>query len=114
MQSAAANQDRLDQETAQANLLPLRRLIDNLTVNGIFAAVSLIVLAFWAEVPSNLIAAAGVILLIVLGRWQSKRWLNKQRVRRSATALALGYLLALWMIVLLVGDPLIVPLIIIE
>src|SRR5260221_4690803 len=114
MQLAAAKQERFDQEIAQANLKPLLRLLDNLTVNSLFAVGSLTASAILAQTWPNLPIAIFVVLVVVLGRPEIKRWLQKQQVRRAASVLALGYLMLLWLVVLLIGDPLIAPLIIIE
>jgi signal transduction histidine kinase/ActR/RegA family two-component response regulator len=106
--------NRSDQPSTPANLIPLLRLFDNLTVNAIFAAGSLIASVVIAQTWPNLPIAIFVVALLLLGRPEVKRWLKKQQVRRAATVLALGYLVILWVVVLLIGDPLIAPLIIIE
>src|SRR5947207_2738740 len=91
-------------------LVPLQTLLQSTIIDGAFVGGSLLLLA--VLLGNWLLLALGLLIvaLIVWVRSQTSYLMMQQRIQQSATFLTVGDLAALFVVVLLFGDPLIVPL----
>src|SRR5260370_13004916 len=95
-------------------LVPLQTLLQSMIIDGAFVGGSLALLGLLFRNWLLLILGILIVALIVWVRSQASYLMAQQRLQNSAAFLALGYLVALFVVVLLFGDALILPLILVE
>jgi len=96
------------------HLAPLQVLVMGITINSLFVGASLLVLGYIERSIPIAISGPLIILLAFAFRTLIQYWINQSKITRSATAVAFAYMAALFTVTLLIRDPLIVPLIIIQ
>ncbi len=103
-----------DIQEEKSQLAPMMTLLNGMTLSSWFIGISLIILSIL--ISTWPVAVAGILIpaLTALFRRPVEQWILKGELQKSATALAAGYLFALFVTLLLIGDPLIVPLILIQ
>ncbi len=94
--------------------VPLLTFLRDLTINNIFLAGSLFVLAILRQRWQPALLGAALLVFMVLYRRQILDWTRRQLLSTAVLFMASFYLAALFIGVLFIGDPLIAPLVIVQ
>src|SRR5260221_11920969 len=94
--------------------VPLLMFLRDLVINNTFLAASLFVLAIMKQRWLPALLGVALLLFIALYRRQILDWVRRQLLGTAVLFMASFYLAALFIAVLLVGDPLIAPLVVVQ
>jgi signal transduction histidine kinase/ActR/RegA family two-component response regulator len=94
--------------------VPLLIFLRDLTINTVFLSISVFILAILRQKWQPAAVGAVLLLLTVLCRAQILVWVRRQLLTRAVLFLAIVYLTVLFVAVLFIGDPLLLPLIVVQ